>query len=111
MLSMTPERYVRAHYYADALNDFRVFPRLFVIAYLAFFAYAWVFVVQWFMVFDWTTLPKDPIVGAVAAAAVAGFPAIILGVLSTILKELLVSYWAYKPPKHSLPHVESRDTE
>ena len=78
---------------AKRINDFRVFPRLFVISYLIFFAYAWHWVVDWFMHFDWNSLPTDPIVGAAASAAIAGFPAIILGVLSKILKELILSYW------------------
>jgi hypothetical protein len=55
--------------------------------------YAWLFVVEWFMGFDWSSLPADQIVGAVAVTAVAGFPAIILGVLSKILRELILSYW------------------
>jgi len=86
-------------FYADMINEYRVFPRLFVISYLAFFAYAWIFVVTWFMGFDWESLPKDSVVGSVAAGAVAGFPAIILGVLSTILKELMISYWGKKTKK------------
>ena len=32
-------------------------------------------------------------VGSVAAAAIAGFPAIILGILTKVLKELVESYW------------------
>jgi hypothetical protein len=83
---------------ASWLNEYRFFPRLFVISYLLFFAFAWVWVVQWFMEYDWQALPTDQIVGAAAAAAVAGFPAIILGVLSKILKELIVSYWHGSPP-------------
>lgn len=82
---------------AQRINDYRVFPRIFVITYLLFFAFAWVWVVQWFMDYDWSALPKDPIVGMAAAGAVAGFPAIILGVLSKILKELIMSYWNGKP--------------
>lgn len=79
--------------FSQKLNDYRVFPRLFVISYLVFFSYAWVWVVQWFMNYDWAALPDDQIVGAAAAAAVAGFPAIILGVLSKILVQLITSYW------------------
>lgn len=78
---------------AKRLNDYRVFPRLFVISYLLFFSYAWLWVVEWFMAYDWHKLPDDQIVGAAAAAAVAGFPAIILGVLSKILVQLITSYW------------------
>jgi hypothetical protein len=79
--------------YAQRINDYRVFPRIFIVAYLLFFGFAWVWVVTWFMSYDWDMLPKDQIVGASAAAAVAGFPAIILGVLSKILRELIISYW------------------
>lgn len=90
---------------AAALNRYRVFPRIYVTAYLIFFIYAWTWVVQWFMDFDWNSLPSDAVVGATAVAAVAGFPAIILGVLSKILRELILSYWngsssnSYEPPK------------
>ena len=88
---------------AQRINDYRVFPRIFVISYLIFFGFAWVWVVWWFMNYDWNLLPKDQIVGSAAAAAVAGFPAIILGVLSKILKELIMSYWngsSTKGPGH-----------
>lgn len=78
---------------AQRVNDYRVFPRIFVTLYLLFFAYAWVWVVDWFMHFDWSKLPNDPIVGAAAAGAVAGFPSIILGVLSNVLMKLIMSYW------------------
>jgi len=61
--------------------------------YYTFFMYAWFFIVNWFIRFDWNSLPDDQIVGSVAAAAIAGFPAIILGILSKILKELTQSYW------------------
>ena len=58
-----------------------------------FFMYAWFYVVEWFISIDWDALPSDPIIGAAAAAANAGFPAVILGILSKILKELTQSYW------------------
>ena len=78
---------------AEWLNEYRVFPRIYVTSYLIFFTFAWVWVVRWFMAYDWALLPTDPIVGAAAAAAVAGFPAIILGVLSKILAQMMLSYW------------------
>jgi hypothetical protein len=88
---------------AELINEFRIFPRVFVSAYLLFFVWAWRWVVTWFMAFDWHSLPTDPVIGATAVAAVAGFPAIILGVLSRVLMKLILSYWngasstAYKP--------------
>jgi hypothetical protein len=78
---------------AQLLNSYRVFPRIWLGAYYVFFMGAWFYVVEWFTGFDWNALPSDPIVGAAAAAANAGFPAIILGILSKILMELTKSYW------------------
>ena len=75
------------------MNSYRVVPRLVLAAYYSFFMYAWFFIVKWFIAFDWHQLPDDQIIGSVAAAAVAGFPAIILGILSKILKDLTQSYW------------------
>lgn len=83
----------KCRFYADMINAYRVVPRIVLIVYFSFFIYAWKFVVQWFIAFDWNTLPKDQIVGSVAAAAIAGFPAIILGILTKVLKELVESYW------------------
>lgn len=78
---------------AVLLNEYRVIPRIILFGYYAFFMYAWFYVVEWFICIDWTVLPTDPIVGAAAAGATAGFPAIILGILSKVLKELTESYW------------------
>lgn len=78
---------------AMLLNAYRVIPRLILATYYTFFMYAWFFIVKWFIAYDWGQLPDDQIVGSVAAAAIAGFPAIILGILSKILKELTQSYW------------------
>lgn len=78
---------------AVLLNSYRVIPRLVLATYYTFFMYAWFFIVKWFIGFDWNSLPDDQIVGAAAAGAIAGFPAIILGILSKVLKELTQSYW------------------
>jgi len=78
---------------AVLLNSYRVFPRIWLGTYYMFFMYAWFYVVEWFIKIDWDALPNDPIIGAAAAAANAGFPAVILGILSKILKELTQSYW------------------
>jgi hypothetical protein len=87
---------------ADRINAYRVVPRIVLFAYYGFFMYAWFFIVNWFIAFDWSTLPDDQVIGSVAAAAIAGFPAIILGILTKVLKELTQSYWngssvAYQP--------------
>lgn len=78
---------------ADTINAYRVIPRLILMVYYGFFIAAWYHIVDWFMVFDWNSLPQDQVVGSVAAASVAGFPAVILGILTKILKDLTVSYW------------------
>ena len=78
---------------AKLLNAYRVIPRVIIFTYYMFFMYAWVFIVKWFIAFDWSSLPSDAVIGAAAAAAIAGFPAIILGILSKILKDLTISYW------------------
>lgn len=75
------------------INAYRLVPRLIMLVYFTFFIKAWYYIVGWFMAVDWNGLPTDPVVGATAAAAIAGFPAIILGVLTKILKELTQSYW------------------
>lgn len=90
---MTPDREKTCRFYADMINAYRVVPRIILIVYYTFFIYAWYFVVEWFMKVDWDKLPDDTIVGSVAAAATAGFPAIILGILTKVLKELTESYW------------------
>jgi zona occludens toxin (predicted ATPase) len=83
----------KCRFYAEMINAYRVIPRIILVVYFTFFIYAWYFVVDWFIVFDWNSLPKDQIVGSVAAAAVAGFPAVILGLLTKVLKDLVESYW------------------
>lgn len=90
----------RCRFYADMINAYRVVPRIILVTYYTFFIYAWYFVVEWFMAVDWNKLPADQIVGSVAAAATAGFPAVILGILTKVLKELTESYWAGKSAKH-----------
>ncbi len=86
---------------ARLFDQYRVIPRVILIIYYAFFIHAWMFVVKWFIAFDWNALPQDQVVGSVSAAAVAGFPAVILGVLTKVLKELTQSYWSYK---NEAPH-------
>lgn len=83
----------KCRFYAEMLNEYRVVPRIILFSYYSFFMYAWFFIVQWFIGIDWNMLPKDAVIGSVAAGAIAGFPAVILGILSKILKDLTVSYW------------------
>lgn len=78
---------------AARVDAFRIVPRLIIAAYGGFFIKAWVMVFTWFAAFDWTTLPNDPVVGAVAAAAVAGFPAVILGIMTNVLFKLITEKW------------------
>ena len=95
---------------AVLINAYRVVPRLIVVVYYTFFIKAWFFIVEWFIAFDWSVLPKDQIIGSVAAASIAGFPAIILGVLTKVLLQLTSSYWngksgaAYQPPPQRTAH-------
>lgn len=67
---------------------------------LCLFARAWFYIVDWFIHYDWAQLPNDQIVGVVAVGAVAGFPAIILGILTKVFFQVLQLYSkGYKPPK------------
>ena len=81
---------------AKRLDALRVIPRLILLFYCTFFAKAWYFIVNWFVAYDWEALPKDQVVGAAAVVAVAGFPAIILGILTKVLFQL-ISMYSNKP--------------
>lgn len=85
---------------AKRLDAWRVVPRLVLLFYCAFFAKAWFFIVEWFIAYDWSTLPKDQLIGAAAVAAVAGFPAVILGILTKVFFQILELYQkTYRPPE------------
>ena len=85
---------------AARIDALRIIPRLVVVFYCAFFAKAWYFIVGWFIAYDWTSLPEDQIIGSVAVAAVAGFPAVILGILTKVLFQVLQLYSSsYKDPE------------
>ncbi len=60
-------------------------PKVIVAYYYVFFAKAWYYVVDWFIAFDWTSIADLP---PTVAIAIAGFPAAILAVLTTVLKTL-----------------------
>ena len=74
---------------AERVDAFRVVPRLLMLAYYTFFIKAWFWVTQWFMDYDWSQIDRPEI-----ALAVAGFPAVILGILTQVLASLTKSYWA-----------------
>lgn len=93
---------------ARLLNEYRVFPRLIMVVYIAFFIHAWYYVVDWFIRYDWSALPTDTVVGATAVAAVAGFPAVILGILTRVLKQLTESYWG-GAQDHPIPKPGARE--
>ena len=77
---------------AQRLDAWRIIPRLILLFYFVFFGKAWYFIVNWFVSYDWSDLPADQIVGATAVVAVAGFPAIILGILTKVLFQLIEMY-------------------
>ena len=85
---------------AKLINDYRIVPRLILVVYYTFFVHAWYFIVNWFIRYNWAALPSDPVIGAVAVAAVAGFPAVILGILTKVLKDLTQSYWGGQSITH-----------
>lgn len=97
---MDESRKDTCRFVAEMINAYRVIPRVVLFTYYGFFIYAWYFVVEWFMAIDWESLPSDPVVGSVAAGATAGFPAVILGILSKILKDLTTSYWNGTPRRN-----------
>ena len=74
---------------AERVDAFRVVPRLLMLAYYTFFIKAWFWVTEWFMVYDWSTVERPEM-----ALAIAGFPAVILGILTQVLAGLTKSYWS-----------------
>ena len=75
-------------FWAERIDAFRVVPRLIMLAYYWFFIEAWFFVTEWFMTYDWSQVED-----ATLALTIAGFPAVILGVLTGVLSALTKSYW------------------
>lgn len=69
-------------------NAWRIMPRILMIAYYAFFVFAFEQVSVWFMSFDFTSIENQAV-----ALAVAGFPVGILGVLSGVLLKLTEHYF------------------
>lgn len=75
--------------WAERIDAMRVIPRIIITVYYLFFIKAWYFVVTWFMAFDWSGIDNEAV-----ALAIAGFPAVILGVLTGVLSTLTKNYWA-----------------
>ena len=79
----------KALLWAERIDAFRLIPRLILLVYYWFFIEAWYFVVAWFMAYDWTAVTNQAV-----ALAIAGFPAVILGVLTQVLSTLTKNYWS-----------------
>lgn len=75
---MTPQQF----------NDWRIFPRFLMTLAYGFAGYGWLFVVRWMLGFDWNSIENE-----VVALALAGSPAIILGVLTTNVGKLTDNYF------------------
>ena len=89
---------------AQRIDAWRVIPRLVLLFYCVFFAKTWFFIVEWFIHFDWNSLPSDQIIGAASVMAVAGFPALILGILTKVFFQVLALYQkTYTPPAEDAP--------
>ena len=87
---MTPHANDKWLLWAERIDALRAVPRLIILAYYLFFIRAWFYVVDWFIVYDWSVVEGSETI----ALAIAGFPAIILGVLTGVLNTLTKSYWA-----------------
>ncbi len=74
--------------WAGRADAWRLIPRLLILVYYVFSIRAWWFVVEWFMAYDFAALESE-----VVALAVVGFPAIILGVITTVLGSLTNNYF------------------
>lgn len=73
---------------AQEWNEWRVIPRLLILAAYVFTGYAWLKVFVWF-----TTIPFNEIESDAVALAIAAFPAAILGVLTTNVGTLTNNYF------------------
>lgn len=69
-------------------NDWRIIPRVLMLSYYFFFAWAFWGIADWFMGFDFDSITEPSV-----ALAVAGFPMGILGVLSAVLASLTKNYF------------------
>lgn len=71
-----------------AFNEWRIVPRILMLAYYAFFAMTFWEISSWVMAYDFNSLTSETI-----ALAVVGFPTAILGVLSAVLSSLTNNYF------------------
>lgn len=74
--------------YAERANAWRLIPRILILVYYLFSIHAWYFVVGWFMAYDFAAVENE-----IVALAVVGFPAVILGVITTVLGSLTNNYF------------------
>lgn len=74
--------------WAERVDAWRLMPRALMIIMYCHFIQGWYFVVEWFMHYDWSQVDNEAV-----ALAIAGFPAIILGVLTGVLANLTKGYW------------------
>ena len=76
----------------DAINKYRIVPRLMMIACYFVWIYSAFHFLEWFTAHDWTQYGD-----AAQQAAVMAFPTAYLGIISTMLTTLQKNYVAYKP--------------
>lgn len=69
------------------VNDWRIIPRVLLVSAYIFTGYAWLLVFNWFTTVDWSELSEA------ASLAVAAFPAVILGTLTTNVGRLTDNYF------------------
>ncbi len=73
---------------AAVFNEWRVIPRLLMISYYTFFAWAFWSITSWYMAYDFNAITEPTV-----ALAITGFPVGVLGVLSGVLLKLSEHYF------------------
>ncbi len=86
---LSTDPWIRA---GQRMNALRIVPRVLIAGYYGFSIYAWFYVVNWFMEYDWAAITNQAV-----ALALAGFPAIILGTITTVLGALTNNYFRTGP--------------
>ena len=82
--------------FAARLDALRIIPRLLISFYYLFFAWFSIFLAEWFMNYDFDALENEAV-----ALAIAGFPAAVLGVMTTVLGSLTNNYFRTGSPNGS----------